>query len=286
MEGLECGVAETELVRFGYARAGHGPPVLLLPGSGGWELTFHALLPQLAVDHTVYAVDPPGQGGTRVVSNSFGYDVDAIVQSLVDFLDAVGLSEVIVVGHSWGGGFALRLVELFPDRIRRLVLLAPAGLTVRDVWEFRALRVPVVGEVAARFTTNAAVRHMLHKSFVDADRLPSPELTRTAARTLRSRPGLRRDLLRVERTVKWTATERDLGLVRSPVLIVWGARDRYFPVRLIDRFTSALPHVRTEVIADAGHSVHDDRPAQAVPLVRQFLTGTSRTTLRDEARQR
>jgi 4,5:9,10-diseco-3-hydroxy-5,9,17-trioxoandrosta-1(10),2-diene-4-oate hydrolase len=287
MEPLEYGAAQTKLVRFGYARAGHGRPVVLLPGSGGWELTFRALLPQLTAGHTVYAVDPPGQGSTRVADSSFGYDVDAIARSLVDFLDAVGLSDAIFVGHSWGGGFALRLAELYPDRVRRLVLLAPAGLAVKDVWEFRMMRVPVLGELAARFTTTAAVRHMLRKSFADPHQLPPLELVRAAAQGLRNGPdaaGLRRDMLSVERTVDWATTERDLPLVQSPALIVWGDRDRYLPVRLVERFTRALPQATTEVIAGAGHSVHDDRPVQTVPHIQRFLADAGQTTPRDGKR--
>jgi pimeloyl-ACP methyl ester carboxylesterase len=102
--------------------------------------TFSSLLPRLAVHHTVHAVDPPGQGGTRVTYPAFAYDVDAITDSLASFLDALGVSAAAIVGHSWGGGFALRLAQLHPERVDRLALLAPAGIDVKDVWESRALR--------------------------------------------------------------------------------------------------------------------------------------------------
>jgi pimeloyl-ACP methyl ester carboxylesterase len=120
---------------------------------------------ELAASHTVYALDPPGQGGTRVLDPGFAYDVDAVADSIGDFLDAVGLSTVALVGHSWGGGFALRVAELHPERVTRLALLAPAGVDVPDVWEFRLLRLPVVGEIATRFTSVASMRHMMRKSF-------------------------------------------------------------------------------------------------------------------------
>jgi pimeloyl-ACP methyl ester carboxylesterase len=91
-------------------------------------------------------------------------------------------------------------------------------------------------------------------------------------------------MLSVERTVDWATTERDLPLVQSPVLIVWGDRDRYFPVRLLERFTSALPHATAAVIAGAGHSVHDDQPAQTTQLIRQFLADAGQVTARDGRR--
>ena len=107
---------DTPVARFRYYKAGAGPPVLLLPGGGGWRLTFHAMVGVLAEQHTV-------------------------------FLDAVGLREVAIVGHSWG------------RRVRPALRGAPSGrgqpscpsrscrARVKDAWEFRLLRLPLVGEI-------------------------------------------------------------------------------------------------------------------------------------------
>ncbi|MFG1702620.1 alpha/beta fold hydrolase [Nonomuraea sp. M3C6] len=107
--------------------------MLLLPGSGGWRLTFHAMVGVLAEQHTVYALDPPGQGKTAVTDPAFGHDVDAIAHAIGAFLDAVGLPEVAIIGHSWGGGFALRFAQLHPHRVSRLALLATRRLPRSDV---------------------------------------------------------------------------------------------------------------------------------------------------------
>jgi pimeloyl-ACP methyl ester carboxylesterase len=142
-------------------------------------------------------------------------------------VDAVGLPTAAVVGHSWGGGFALRLAQLQPERVSALALLAPGGLDVADVWEFRLVRRPVIGEVATRYAATASMRHMLLKSFVHPDRMPGEDLLREAAQQMRSGPGaaaLRRDLLRFERAVRWGVTERDLDRVRCPMVIIMTAR--------------------------------------------------------------
>jgi hypothetical protein len=83
---------DTALARFRYTATGAGPPVLLLPGAGGWRLSFHAMVPVLAERHMVVALDPPGQGRTRVLDPEFGYDADAIARSMADFLDVLGWS--------------------------------------------------------------------------------------------------------------------------------------------------------------------------------------------------
>jgi pimeloyl-ACP methyl ester carboxylesterase len=101
---VEQRTLDTPAVRFRYAVAGDGPPVVLVPGAGEWKLSLDRMITELSGRHRVFAVDPPGQGDTRVVDPVFGYDADAIARTLGDFLDAVGLPAAVVVGHSWGGG--------------------------------------------------------------------------------------------------------------------------------------------------------------------------------------
>jgi pimeloyl-ACP methyl ester carboxylesterase len=266
---------DTPIARFSYSQTGSGPPVLLLPGAGGWELTFRSMVGVLSRRHTVYALDPPGQGLTRVTDPAFGYDVDAIAAAIEAFLDAVGLSRTAIVGHSWGGGFGLRFAQLYPDRVSRLALLAPGGADVRDVWEFRLVRLPVVGELALRFGGTASVRHMMRKSFAHRDRVPEG-LIREQARLARSpkpdRSAGPRQMLRVERSVRWADTERDLHLVTAPVLLLWGSEDRILPARLIDRFTARLPDVEPHVLRGCGHALHDDCPEQTYDWLLPFLT--------------
>src|SRR5215217_303475 len=265
---------DTAQARFRYMRAGTGTPVLLVPGTGGWRLTFHAMAPVLAGRNTVLALDPPGQGLTEVRDPAFGYDADAIAGSINAFLDAVGVDRTAIVGHSWGGGFALRFAELFPNRVTRLGLLAPGGIDVKDVCEFRLLRLPVLGELVVRLTsTTTSVRYMLQKSFVHRERIPT-DLIGEVVREMKSghnRATRLRDMLRVERSVSWIDTERDLHLVRAPVLLLWGRRDRYFPVRLVDRLTTRLPTVEQHLLPDCGHSLHDDCPEQTYTLLSPFL---------------
>jgi pimeloyl-ACP methyl ester carboxylesterase len=264
---------DTAIARFHYARAGHGSPVLLLPGSGGWKFTFQAMLGVLAQQHTVYALDLPGQGRTRILHREAFSGTDAVCRSIGSFLDAMGVELTAIVGHSWGGGFALRFAELQPGRVTRLALIAPAGLDVPDVWEFRLVRLPVVGELAVRLLSAGVVRHMLGKSFVHRERVPRdrvPDFLRMV-RQPHHRSDRLRDMLHVERSVQWVDTEAALHRIDAPILLLWGDQDRYLPVRLVEVFTSRLPRVQAHVVSDGGHSLHDDCPAQTYALLVPFL---------------
>ncbi|WP_406274465.1 alpha/beta hydrolase [Nocardia sp. NBC_00881] len=265
---------DTAVAHFHYAQAGTGPPVLLLPGSGGWKLTLTDLTAALARRHTVYALDPPGQGLTRIHDRSTRFGTDAVADSIRTFLDAVGIRRAAIVGHSWGGGFALRFAQLHPERLTRLALIAPGGLDVADRWEFRLLRLPVLGEIGVHLISTASVRHMIRKSFANRDRIPD-NLIQDYVRMMRQAPGRAErlaDLLRVERSVRWSDTERDLSSVDAPVLLLWGSEDRYFPVRLMQRFTARLPHVQAHLLPGGGHSLHDDLPDATMQRLRPFLS--------------
>jgi pyruvate dehydrogenase E2 component (dihydrolipoamide acetyltransferase) len=102
---------------------GEGPPVLLVHGFGadryGWAANAHALMST----RTVWAADLPGHGsaGNDVGDGSPATLAAALADSVADLADALP-----VIGHSMGGAVALHLARLLPDRVRTLVLIAPA----------------------------------------------------------------------------------------------------------------------------------------------------------------
>jgi pimeloyl-ACP methyl ester carboxylesterase len=59
--------------------------------------------------------------------------------------------------------------------------------------------------------------------------------------------------------------------VRCPTLILWGERDRYLPVGLLEKFSRRLPAAEIHTFPACGHSLHDDCPEQAYPLLNRFL---------------
>lgn len=117
-------------VETNYLRAGSGPTVLLLHGSGpgvtayaNWRFT----IPALSKRFRVVAPDIVGFGYTQRPMG-FSYNKIGWVAHLIDFLDAIGADEVDVVGNSFGGALALALAVHHPARIRRLVLMGSVGL--------------------------------------------------------------------------------------------------------------------------------------------------------------
>ncbi|MBA2519598.1 MAG: alpha/beta hydrolase, partial [Chloroflexia bacterium] len=121
---------EVDGVRFYYVARGleDGPVVLLLHGLLGSTLSWTATIDALAsAGHRVIAFDQPPFGLSEK-SPALDYSVAAQADRTIGLMDALGIERVALVGHSGGGPLAGTIAERYPDRVSKLVLVAPAYL--------------------------------------------------------------------------------------------------------------------------------------------------------------
>ena len=98
------------------------------PGASAWS-NFGSALPTFAATFRTLLVDQPGFGGSDkppVVGNYYRHSAEYVVQ----LLDELGIDRVHLLGNSLGGGTAMRLALSHPDRVGRLVLMGPGGLSL------------------------------------------------------------------------------------------------------------------------------------------------------------
>lgn len=119
-------------VTLNYYEAGDGPALVMLhgggPGASAWS-NFGAALEGFAANFRTILLDQPGFGASDkpdVVGNYFRHSSDHVLA----FLDAMGLEKVHLLGNSLGGGTAMRFALEHPDRVARLVLMGPGGLSL------------------------------------------------------------------------------------------------------------------------------------------------------------
>jgi non-heme chloroperoxidase len=103
---------------------GHGPPLVFLAGLGDTAYIYNDLAPEFRSRFHCLGLTRRGFGGSEQPES--GYELDNLVQDAASFINALRLRNVTVVGHSFGGTEAIRLSELHPDMIRRVVLLDTA----------------------------------------------------------------------------------------------------------------------------------------------------------------
>lgn len=127
--------------RLHYVIGGQGDPVLLVPG---WPQTWYAwrkIMPALAEKHTVVAVDPPGLGDSDKPAG--GYDTRAVAQRLHDFTRALGWDGLHFVGHDVGVWIGYPYARLFPEQVRKLVLIDATvpGIVPKETYAFEQARI-------------------------------------------------------------------------------------------------------------------------------------------------
>lgn len=244
--------------------------VILIHGFLDSAEQWRAHLDALAQAHRVWALDLIGFGfSSRVTTPT--YSLAMFARSVREFMDAQGIERASLVGHSLGGAVALRFAHDYPDRVEKLVLIAPATflLPLRPASKI-AKHLPLVPRALIgwvmlnRYTRERALREALgHSTPYDAI-----EIAR------RIRP------LRVRGTadalVAMLASPRDNGVpslehITAPTLIVWGTRDLAVPRRHIEQHAHTLPHARLAIIKNAGHLPHCEYPDQVNRLLGEFL---------------
>jgi len=119
------GVTSADGVRLHYVIGGEGPPVILVAGFPQTWYAWRKVMPALARDHEVVAVDPPGIGESGLSSE--GYDADRVAASLFALARRLRLRRPAVVGHDLGGWFAYAYARSHPGQVSRLAILE-AGL--------------------------------------------------------------------------------------------------------------------------------------------------------------
>ncbi len=226
---------------------GSGPKLGFLAGLGGLP-RWLPFLDRLAETHTVIAPSLPGYpGATGHTELDTHLDWVLAVRQLVD---KAGLAGADLVGASVGGAFAAEMAAIFPQKVRRLVLIAPFGLfddkePAADPWALRKNELP--GAMCA----DGANWDALVAPPDGANSVEWPiEMTRASEAAARAFWPLGN-----------TRLEKRLGLIEAPTLILWGERDGILPPSYADRFKSGINgSSRAEIIAGAGHLAYLDRP--------------------------
>ena len=100
---------------------GEGAPLLALHGLASSAHWYDIVAPMLRDRHHIYAPDQRGHGQTT--SATSGYDWQTLSRDLDRLLDHIGLDEVSVMGHSWGGNVATNFAANYPGRVKRLIMI-------------------------------------------------------------------------------------------------------------------------------------------------------------------
>jgi pimeloyl-ACP methyl ester carboxylesterase len=238
------------------------------------RLEFDDIIDALAARFHVIAPDLPGFGESEKPNAArFAYGIEAFAEAIADLIAAFEVGRAHLVGHSMGAAVAITLAAEHPELVQRLVIedalcypfpmsfrmklpLVPVigGIIFKQLWGRSLFRAYFRDEI---FRADAAVP--LSRVDKHYDLFNGPSARESAHAVLRAVLDARPVVARLSR-------------ITSPTLVVWGRDDRLFPAQSAQRLAREIPGARLEIM-DAGHSPHEERPAEFVALVTQFLEG-------------
>lgn len=259
-------------------------PVVLLhgggPGAAAWS-NFGRNLQVLSRTFRTLAVDQPGFGLSdkpEVQGNYFRFAADA----LAALLDTLEIDKVHLVGNSLGGGTAVRFALTYPDRVGRLALMGPGGLSlnlfspdptegIKRLYEFSAPPGP------SKEKLEAFVRTMVFDQSLVTDELIE-ERFRVASdpESLAAMASMGASFMQPE-TFEDGLLWREAYRLRHSVLLVWGREDRVNPLDGAFAALKLIPKAQLHVFPRCGHWAQLERFDEFNRLVSDFLTNGAAT---------
>jgi pimeloyl-ACP methyl ester carboxylesterase len=233
--------------------AGEGPPVVVLHhsfGNPGW-LAFHEAL---AADCAVSAPDLPGFGGSG--RPEWARDVRDLAMLIGWWLRRRDQGPVTVVGCGFGGWIAAELACMWPEGLAGLVLVGAAGLLPERGRILDQVLISHSEYVRASFA-HAEAYEAVYTAELSDELLLQWDRDREMTARVAWKPHM------YNRRLAPLLTE-----VHVPALVVWGDADNVVPRECGERYAALLDGARLEIVADCGHAVDMERPAELARLVR------------------
>ncbi len=267
-----------------YREAGEGPPVVFLHGLLVNGDLWRKVVPLLAGEARCIAPDLPLGGHLPPMPPDADLSAPGLAHLVADFLVALDLRAVTLVGTDTGGGVSQVVIANHPERIARLVLVncdayrnfPPLRFAPFKLAAFVPGFVPTLALMLGHLPLTARLLYALL-----ARTNPGKPVFDSYFGPLTRNHGVRHDLGKAIRAVAPRHTlqaARAFPSFRKPVLIVWGEDDLVFPMRDAERLAHDFPNARLERVPHARAFVSEDQPARLATLIRQFLQAATRPT--------
>ena len=262
-------------IKINYYDAGQGPPVLLLHGFGGCAYTWRYLIPPLAAAHRVLTLELKGFGLSDKPRDGH-YAVADQAQMVAEFIRRQDLHDLVIMGHSLGGGVALMtylgLQQDDPGRIDKLVLIDSAGYRQKLPWFIRLAKIPGADILGALLPPRFAADLVLKKCYYHKDRISEEQINTYAY--YGSLPGAREAISQTAKQILPKdidrLTEQYKG-ISVPVLVIWGVEDEVVPLRVGLLFKRDIPGAELVPLSGCGHIPPEEEPQATRQAIMNFL---------------
>ena len=256
-----------------YIEKGEGSQHLIfLHGYGANTFTWKHQLDVFAKQgyHT-WAVDLLGFGFSDKPAK-IKYSIDLFQRQILDFMDAHQIQKAHLIGNSMGGGLALSIAVSAPKRVSSLVVIDPLAYPIDLPFPYSLGK--TLGKITLPFFSRKLVFRTLKQIVYNPERISSEQID--AYWQPYEMKGGREAAINVLQAFDKKILEQlslSYGAIDTPVLILWGDRDRWIPVDHLNRLADQIPGAKKQLISACGHIPQEEKPEEVNQLLLKFLRG-------------
>lgn len=241
-----------------WARAGKGPPLVLMPKVGGWLSDWRHVAAKLARHYTVIAIDPPGHGGSAMHGDPpFLISMEQSAAATMTALDMLGIDQFAAIGNSMGGMILGAAAMIFPQRISRLCMVSSSLIYPMTLDELRKAADARSGIYDSDFSYETV------NAMFNLNRETYAEFVLSQAHAgLWKEPSIR--------GVGRSGPMQFLPRIKQPTMLIYGDRGTIYS-KYASEAKRLRPDLQVAIVPDCGSFTHMDRPDETYDILKTFL---------------
>ncbi|MCP4715028.1 MAG: alpha/beta hydrolase [Deltaproteobacteria bacterium] len=251
-----------------YTKTGKGPALILVHGFGGGLFVWDKLIPLLSDNFTLYAIDLPGFGLSEKPHKGC-YSMQCQAEIVQNFIKALDLQSVTIIGHSMGGVIAALCSINAPETISRLVIVEGGFYHGGAPAFVKYLFFPLQKLNARLFYTKAGRRQSLLASYSDKDLLTDELVDKYLS--IGKTPNAVNALAAMMKNEGAATHEGISSRVTHPTLLVWSPENKNNPLSDGKRLQREINGSELAIIKNSGHYIQDEQPEALAAEMINFL---------------
>lgn len=254
---------------------GSGDPILCLHGLGASMFSWRHFIAPLSQHNKLILIDFKGCGKSPKPKDTH-YSIEEKADDIYKLIIEENLTNLTLVGNSLGGGVALllaiRLGELEPTRLSRLILIDSAGDKKYMPGHLKLVRSVLGAPIVYLSPVKLAAKIVLRMCYFDKKKITSEQVEAYASPMASS--GGRHALLQTARQCIPPNIDELLAKVKTitvPTFILWGRMDGITPLKVGELLHQAIPNSTLEIIEECGHIPQEEKPGETIARISKFL---------------
>jgi cis-3-alkyl-4-acyloxetan-2-one decarboxylase len=270
---------DLEPFRLHYLDEGEGEVLLFLHGNPTWSFYYRNLIQNFKFLYRCVALDHIGCGFSDKPQD-YNYTLNKHIDNLEKLVDFLGLKNITLVLHDWGGAIGMGLAVRKPELIKRLVIFNTASFLSSDIpLRIRLCRIPLLGTIAIR-NLNLFVsgvlrfglkrRKQLTQNIKDGYLAPYSSFENRIA-NLKFVQDIPMESSVASYSVIKDIENKLMNFKGLPILIIWGIEDFCFNIKFLNRWREIFPSAEVHEVLNAGHLVVEDAPDEIISWMEEFF---------------